>query len=484
MSKLASASVLSRSISRDRCATSGRMSKSFRPWEVEQVQLLPPSVQELVPEGHVAHFVRDLVRESLDLSEIFAAYTEERGQPPFHPAMMTALLLYAYSQGIFSSRKIAQACEQRLDFMAVTAMQRPEHRTICDFRRRHLPVLGGLFGQVLRLCQRAGLVKLGHVALDGTKIKANASKHKAMSYARMKEVEPQLAAEVARWFTEADIVDREEDSRHGERRGDELPAWVQRKQERLAKIREAKAALEAEAAAEAEARAQDKRAAEEAKEQGEPRPEPIVPRPRHLADGTPADKSQRNFTDPDSKLLLTKDGFIQGYNAQAAVVSDSQVIVAEMVLAEQNDVGALAPMLAQIKANTGRQARELSADTGYFSEANLRELGRRRIRGYIASGRIKHGDPNAKGRLGLVPGTRAYAMRLRLARAGYRSRYRLRKQVVEPVFGQIKAALGFTRFLMRGFAKVQHEWRLVCTAHNLRKLMTLVGRAALIFARR
>jgi transposase len=460
------------------------MSKTFRPWEVDQVQLLPPSVQELVPEGHVAHFVRDLVRESLDLSEIFGAYGEERGQPPFHPAMMTALLLYAYSQGIFSSRKIAQACEQRLDFMAVTAMQRPEHRTICDFRRRHLPVLGGLFGQVLKLCQRAGLVKLGHVALDGTKVKANASKHKAMSYARMKEVEPQLAAEVARWFAEADIVDQEEDVRHGERRGDELPAWVQRKQERLTKIREAMAALEAEAAAEARARAQDRRAAEEAKEQGEPRPESTVSRPRHLADGTPADKSQRNFTDPESKLLLTKDGFIQGYNAQAAVDSASQVIVAEMVLAEQNDVGALAPMLAQIKMNTGKQARELSADTGYFSEANLRELGRRHVRGYIALGRIKHGDPNATSRFGQLPGSRAYAMRLRLMRGGYRSRYRLRKQVVEPVFGQIKAALGFTRFLMRGLAKVQHEWRLVCTAHNLRKLMTMGGRAALVLARR
>jgi transposase len=459
------------------------MSKTFRPWEVDQVQLLPPSVHELVPEGHVAHFVRDLVRESLDLSEIFGVYKDERGQPPFHPAMMTALLLYAYSQGVFSSRKIAQACEQRVDFMAVTARQRPDHRTISDFRRRHLAALGGLFGQVLRLCQRAGLVKLGHVALDGTNIKANASKHKAMSYARMKEVEPELAAEVARWFAEADDVDHREDGRHGGGRGDEMPAWVQSKQERLAKIRAAMAALEAEAAAEAAAREEDRRAAEEAKANHEERPEPIVPRPRHMADGTPSDKAQRNFTDPESKLMMTKDGFVQGYNAQAAVDSDSQVIVAEMVIREQNDVETLAPMLAQIKANTGRQARELSADTGYCSEANLCELSRRHVRGYIATGRIKHGEGSAKGRIGQIPGTRAHHMRLRLARAGYRSRYRLRKQVVEPVFGQIKAALGFARFLMRGMKKVQLEWRLVCTAHNLRKLMSAVGRAALAAAR-
>jgi transposase len=455
------------------------MSKTFRPWEIDQIQLLPPSVQEFVPEGHVAHFVRDLVRESLDLSEIFSAYTEERGQPPFHPVMMTALLLYAYSQGVFSSRKIAQACEQRVDFMAVTASQRPDHRTINDFRRRHLAALGGLFGQVLRLCQRAGLVKLGHVALDGTKIKANASKHKAMSYARMKEVEPELAAEVERWFAEADDVDRREDGRHADGRGDEMPAWVQSKQERLAKIRAAMAALEAEAAAEAAAREKDRRAAEEARACDEERPEPTVPRPRHMADGTPSDKAQRNFTDPESKLMMTKDGFVQGYNAQAAVDGASQVIVAEMVIAEQNDVQTLAPMLAQIKANTGRQARELSADTGYCSEANLRELTRRHVRGYIATGRIKHGEGSAKGRIGQIPGTRAHDMRMRLARAGYRSRYRLRKQVVEPVFGQIKAALGFARFLMRGMKKVQLEWRLVCTAHNLRKLLSAVGRAAL-----
>jgi transposase len=460
------------------------MSRGFRDWDVEQVWLLPPSVQELVPEGHPAHLVRDLVRDGLDLSEIFNAYRRERGAMPFNPAMMTALLLYAYTQGIFSSRKIARGCEERLDFMAVTGMQRPEHRTICEFRRRHLPALGRLFVQVLKTCQRMGLVKLGHVALDGTKIKANASKHKAMSYDRMKEVEPELAAEVERWMSQAESEDGAEDVKHGaERRGDELPEHVVKKQQRLEKIREAKAALEAEAAAESAARKQDKRDAEDAAEREEPPPAPRVKHPKHRLDGTPNEKAQRNFTDPESKLMMTKDGFVQGYNAQVAVDASSQVIVAEMVSSEQNDVGALAPMLAQIKANTGRQTRELSADTGYCSEANLRELSRRHVRGYIATGRQRHGEGGPGAQLGKRPGTRTYAMRLKLARGGFRSRYRLRKQVVEPVIGQVKAALGFTRFLMRGITKVAQEWRLICTAHNLRKLLPLLGRTALALSR-
>ena len=460
------------------------MSKGFRDWDVEQVWLLPPSVQELVPEGHRAHLVRELVRESLDLSAIFNAYKRERGSPPFNPAMMTALLLYAYTQGVFSSRKIARACEERLDFMAVTGMQRPEHRTVCEFRRRHLPALGALFVQVLRICQRMGMVKLGHVALDGTKIKANASKHKAMSYERMKEVEPELAAEVGKWLSQAESEDGDEDVKHGvDRRGDELPEHMVKKQQRLEKIREAKAALEAEAAAEAEARKQDKRDARQAAEDGERTPAPRVKHPRHHVDGTPNPKTQRNFTDPESKLMKTKDGFMQGYNAQAAVDASSQVIVAEMLLTEQNDVGALAPMLVRIKHNLGRQAQELSADTGYCSEANLRELSRRHVRGYVATGRHKHGTSAPRAQLGKVPGSRTYAMRLRLARGGFRSRYRLRKQVVEPVFGQVKSAMGFTQFLLRGVQKVSCEWRLICTAHNLRKLLPVLGRAALVVSR-
>src|SRR5499425_1420714 len=232
----------------DESDSSRAMSKTFRPWDVEQRWLLPPPVHDLVPAGPVAHFVRDTVREELDLSAIFAAYDEERGYPPYHPTMMVALLLCAYGRGLYSSRRIAQACEERVDFMAVTAMNRPDFRTIATFRQRHLKALGNLFVQVLKLCRAAGLVKLGHVSLDGTKMRANASVHKAMSYGRMREAEKKLAAEVAGWFAQAEATDAAEDREHGaERRGDEMPDWVANKATRLERIRTAKAALEAEA---------------------------------------------------------------------------------------------------------------------------------------------------------------------------------------------------------------------------------------------
>jgi transposase len=282
------------------------MAKTFRPWDVEQTWLLPPSVQELVPARHPAHLVRELVRTQLDLSAIMAVYDEERGYPPYHPAMMTALLLYGYTQGLFSSRKLAKACEERIDFMAVTAMQKPDYRTIGKFRLRHLDALGALFVQVLKLCNRAGLVRLGHVALDGTKVKANASKHKAMSYKRMRETEVRLREEVATWFQRAEAEDQSEDAEYGDRRGDELPDWVADKLERLAKIEEAKAALEAEARDEAAARKRD---------DDDPSP-PAPSRPKHHLDGTPGDDSQRNFTDPESRILKMRDGYLQGYNAQ------------------------------------------------------------------------------------------------------------------------------------------------------------------------
>src|SRR5215471_16304827 len=254
------------------------MSKTFRPWHIDDVWLLPASIHDFVPAGHVAHFIRDTVREGLDLGALLASYDDERGYPPYHPAMMTALLLYAYSQGIYSSRRIARACEERVDFMAVTGLNKPDFRTISEFRRRHLEALKGLFQQVLRLCRQAGLVKLGHVALDGTKIKANASKHKAMSYARMVEAEPKLAAEVAAWLKTAGQADRSEDRTNGaKQRGDETPDWVASKERRLAKIREAKAALEAEAQA---------AAADKPNGRGKGPP------------GMPSGKAQRNFTDP------------------------------------------------------------------------------------------------------------------------------------------------------------------------------------------
>jgi transposase len=439
--------------------------KTFRPWDVDQIWMFPPSIQELVPAGHLAHLVRDTVRDGLDLSEILVCYSEERGYPPYHPAMMTALLLYAYCQGTYSSRRIARACEERVDFMAVTALQKPDFRTISDFRRRHLEALGNLFGQVLTLCRQAGLVQLGHVALDGTKVKANASKHKAMSYGRMKTEEVRLAAEVRGWLQEAKRVDEREDREHGPgRRGDELPEWVANKQQRLQKIREAKAALEAEAKAKAEL---------ESKQKSEPRYR--GGRRRKTPVGVPPANAQRNFTDPESRMMRTKDGYIQGYNAQLAVDAGSQVIVARGLTQSAADVHELIPMVQQIKENTGRQAKELSADAGFCSEENLKELSRRHIRGYIATGRQKHGQGSATEEIRPKTGARTGVMRLRLKRAGHRSRYRLRKQTVEPVIGQIKEPRGFRRFLLRGVGKVRREWDLICTAHNLLKWAATLG---------
>jgi transposase len=298
------------------------MSKVFRPWKTDEVWLLPPSVADFVPAGHPAHLVRDLVSEELDLSAIMGAYTEVKGYPPYHPAMMVALLLYAYRSGVYSSRRIARGCEERLDFQAVTALNQPDFRTISEFRRRHLDALAGLFVQVLALCRKAGLAGLDHVAVDGTKIKANASKHKAMSYARMVEAEAELSREVAEWLARAQAEDAAEDATHGTtRRGDEPPDWMRDKQARLARIRAAKAELEAEARA-----AEAARPPPPSNPDGSPKPRPGRT-PKHEP-GQPKPTSQRNFTDPQSRIMKGCDGFIQAYNAQAAVDADAQIIVA------------------------------------------------------------------------------------------------------------------------------------------------------------
>jgi hypothetical protein len=372
---------------------------------------------------------------------------------------MTALLLYAYCCGIYSSRRIAKACIERVDFMMIVANDPPDFRTISDFRKRHLEALAGLFVQVLRLAERAGLVKLGHVALDGTKIKANASKHKAMSYAGMKRREAELRAEVDRWLAAAEAADAEEDELYGDKRGDELPDWVADKEKRLAKIREAKAALEAEARAAAEAKAKAEREVEEErKAAGRKKPKP--------PSAEPDAKAQRNFTDPESRILKTKDGFIQGYNAQAAVDGKAQIIVEHGLTPSTSDHDQLVALVDGIEKNLGRKPAEASADAGYCSEANLAALDARGIKAYVATGRAKH-PADAKRRLG---GELTQAMRRKLKRAGWRSRYRLRKQIVEPVFGQIKQARGFRQFLLRGIEKVRAEWAMICTAHNLLKL--------------
>lgn len=441
------------------------MSKEFRAWKIDEAQLLPPSVQDYVAEDHLSRLIVALVRENLDLSEITGSYTSGLGQPPFDPRMMTALLLHGYASGVYSSRRMAKAAVERADFMMIVAGDPPDFRTVSDFRKRHLKALAALFVQVLKLAEKAGLVKLGHVALDGTKIKANASKHKAMSYERMKKREAELQAEVDRWLAAAEAADAEEDRQYGARRGDEMPDWVADKEQRLAKIREAKAALEAEAKALAveetrrRAAADEQRLAEGRKKSGKTAAPPRT---------EPEGKAQRNFTDPDSRILKTKDGYIQGYNAQAAVDGTAQIIVAHALTASMSDQGQLVALVDGIAANLGRPPDEASADNGYLSEANLEALAARGIRAYIATGRAKHPAEGCR----KFTGPLTQAMRDKLRRAGWRSRYRLRKQIVEPVFGQIKQARGFRQFLLRGIDKVKAEWAILCTAHNLAKIAT------------
>ena len=446
------------------------MSKDFRPWKIDQPQLLPPSVQDFVPKEHLSRFIVELVRESLDLTAIMASYRSALGQPAFDPRLMVALLLNGYASGIYSSRRIAKACVERADFMMIVALDAPDFRTISGFRKRHLEQLAGLFVQVLKLAEKAGLVRLGHVALDGTRIKANASKHKAMSYAHMKRRHDELQAEVDRWLAAAEAADAAEDALHGDKRGDELPDWVTDKQKRIARIAQAKAELEAEAKAAADeerriaAGKQKQREAEGRKKTGKPATPPS---------GEPAPKAQRNFTDPESRILKTKDGFIQGYNAQAAVDGEAQIIVAHGLTPSTSNHGQLVPLVDGIEANLGRKPQQASADSGYLSEANLASLEERGIDGYIATGRAKR--PTADN--GKVGRSLTQAMRKKIADGGFETPYRLRKQIVEAVFGQIKQARGFRQFLLRGLANVRAEWAIICTAHNLVKLRNLATAA-------
>jgi hypothetical protein len=366
--------------------------------------------------------------------------------------------------------------------MSIVALDPPDFRTICEFRKRHLKALSGLFVQVLKLCEKAELVKLGHVALDGTKIKANASKHKAMSYERMEARATQLEAEVAKWFATAEAADSEEDKLYGlDKQGDEMPDWVADKKRRAEKIRSAKAELEAEAKAAAaakakvEAEAEEKRKAEGRKKPGKPAAPPSP---------EPAPKAQKNFTDPESRIMKSKDGFVQAYNAQAAVDAHAQIIVAQDVTQSAVDCSQLMPMIDAVEANLGRTPEQLSADSGYCSEPNLAALESRHIDGYVATGRAKDavaGTAKSEiadeaGKIATTPPqpakapTRVEAMRDKIKAGGHSSPYRLRKQLPEPVFGQIKQARGFRQFLMRGLEKVRAEWAIVCTAHNLLKL--------------
>lgn len=448
------------------------MSKTYRSWDPDQAYLLPPSPSDWLPEDDLVYFVLDTVRD-LKLKAITRKYEngDGRGFPPYHPRMMVTLLLYSYTQGVFSSRRIMKRCERDAAYRVIVHDDAPNFRTISDFRKLHLAELEGLFVQVLRLCQEAGLVKLGHVSLDGTKVKANASRHKAMSYGRMKEEEKRLRKEIRDLLNRAETTDAEEDERYGrDRRGDELPAELSRRKDRLEKIREARKALETKA--KAAAREERKRRKEEGRKRGgKPR---CGPKPKPIQD-VPDDKKQYNFTDPETSIMKANNkGFDQCGNAQAAVDRENQVIVASDVTNEANDKKQLKPMVKQTKQNVGRGQRidKFSADSGYFSEDNVTWAERQNLDAHIATGRLKHDEkvpPRPRGRPpnGLTIKERM-ARKLRTKKG--RETYAQRKWITEPVFGQIKRGMGFTQFLLNGIDKMRSEWRMVCMAHNLRKL--------------
>jgi transposase len=452
--------------------------KTFKPYTPDQLLLLPPALQDWLPEGHLALFISDVVDHALDLTPVLATYEtgDGRGQPPYHPALMVKLLVYAYCTGTPSSRRIERATYEEVPYRVLAANQHPDHDSLAAFRQQHLQALAGLFTDVLGLCRQAGLVRLGHVALDGTKVLANASKHKAMSYGRMAEAERKLEQEVAALLAQAAQVDAAEDAKYGQgTRGDELPAELARRESRLRKIREAKAALEAEARAEATAAAeaaQAKRAERErpATETGrKPRGRP--PQAPDPTQGTPRPTAQRNFTDPESRIM--RDGatqsFVQAYNAQAAVDSAAQVIVAAAVTQAANDKQQLVPLVTQVATNCGAAPTVASADSGYFSEAAVTAGALVGTDLHVAPDRQKRGDAPAPPPLP-DDGTARGAMRAKLQTAAGHAVYALRKAIVEPVFGQIKDARGFRRFSFRGLRNVQAEWQVICLTHNLLKL--------------
>jgi transposase len=456
------------------------MGQNFLPDTVNQTLLFPPSLHDWLPDGHLARFLVDVV-SALDLDSIYSSYREKdgRGQAAYAPEMMVRLLLYGYANGVYSSRKIETRTYEDVAFRYLAGDQHPDHATLAEFRKRHLRALAGLFTQALLLCAKAGLVKLGHVAVDGTKIKANASKHKAMSYKRMTETEARLEQEIKELLRQAEETDAAEDAQYGKKlRGDELPDELSRRESRLQKIREAKQALEDEARQKAEherAETEKKLAERKEKEQRTGKKKrgrkPEAPDPDEAA---PADKAQRNFTDPESRIMpdgANKGSFVQGYNAQIAVDSASQVIVAAEVTQETTDSGQLLPMLAQVVKNLEQKPDKASADAGYFSEANVTHEAVAGIDLYIATGRDKHGDPSevaiGEPAAGSTPREQ---MRHKLKTEAGRAIYKMRKAIVEPVFGQIKERRSFRRFSLRGKQNVGAEWRLVCAVSNMLKL--------------
>ena len=433
------------------------MPKGYRTYLPEQDLLLPPSLRQWLAEDHLVYFVSDVV-DQLDLSAIHAVYEKEkRGQPPYDPRLMTKLLVYGYCSGVFSSRRIQKRLREDIPFKVLAAGNEPDFRTISDFHKIHIKTLENLFEQVLAMALECGAIKLGRVSLDGTKLKANASKHKAMSYGRMKEKQRQLKEEVKQLLAAAEAADEEEDRKYGSRRGDELPEELRRRETRLAKIKEAKKVLEQ--------RARDKAAAEG----------------KNVAEAKPEDKDQYNFTDPESRIMKGADGIVQGYNAQAAVEPKLLLIVGQSVTEAANDKQQLAPMVERIEQQSGQRPEAILADNGYCSEQNLEHLesaGRpqRRIEGFIATGKQKHGEHRLPAQRGPLPegATKVERMKRKLQTKVGKAIYAARKCVVEPVFGQIKQARGFRQFLLRGKEKVKGEWALLCLTHNVLRLYAAI----------
>jgi transposase len=432
------------------------MPTTFRPCAPDQSLLFPPSPRDWLPEGHLAFFIADTVA-ALDLTAFYASYEGDgRRNQPFDPQMMVTVLLYAYATGTFSSRRIAKKLDEDVAYRVLAAGNFPAHRTIADFRHDHLVAFEALFVQVVRIAREAGVVKLGTLAVDGSKVKADASKHKAMSYGRMREEEQRLRAQIAALTSEASAVDAAEDAEHGpDRRGDELPAELQRRDARLAQIAAAKARLEAR---QADADRQKGRTPDDGR-QGRGR------RPFARDFGVPPDTAQDNFTDPESRIMKTSSGFEQCYNGQLAVDEASHLIVATGLTTCAADAGALVPLIDQAQTTLGASPTEVLADAGYRAEATFQTLETRGITAYISLGR--EGKPVS------TPNPDQQAtqrMAARLTSEEGRARYRRRKAIVEPVFGWIKEVLGFRRFSLRGEAKVRSEWNVVCLAVNLKRL--------------
>lgn len=442
------------------------MSKTYRDWSADQNYLFPPSPRDWLPDDDLVHFLLDTVA-TLDLSSIFKHHERElRGQPPFHPRMMVALLLYCYATGTRSSRRIMRRCQVDVACRVIVGEDVPDFRTISDFRKIHLARLEALFVEVLKLCALAGLAKVGTIALDGTKVKANASRHKAMSYDRMKSEEARLKEEIAKLLAEAGAADEAEDIEHGsDHRGDELPDELARRQSRLAKILAAKGLLEERARIEAAEEA----ARRQAEGQSPPKTSP--------AEAIPDPKGQINFTDPESRIMKASNkGWDQCGNAQA-VTNEHQIILAADVTDQANDVRQAVPMADQSRANLEAAGikeaiRAMLGDAGYYSEANATDLELRGIAPYLATERLKHHEKVASAPRGRIPEglTAKQRMARKLRTKKGREMYARRKGMIEPIFGQLKQVLGFRQFSMRGLASMRGEWRLMATVHNLLKL--------------